>query len=264
MSKVFIKNPSELYDLRQYFYDIKVNYEFIRSGNSVILKAGDGITYYTYSFIKTSKNDKGLPLNEVSFISKVKRHILSEGLEKKPALYKSEIEIKYFYINQSIKIGSVLHDCIDVDLNSAYWQSAKMQGYIDEPLFKEGMTKDKRIRLAAIGTFAKQTETFKYNGRTEKYTGAVKEKYPQVFFNQAWAINQVMEKCKEAIKKDMVFYWVDGIKVKTQKAVSICQDIINEHGFSSKLKPAKYIERTPNSFIVDEYKEKPLVFNIPN
>ena len=154
-----------------YFERMGKPFTLTLQGNSRVLDCS-GIKWYCYSVRARGKEkyEDRLPTNEIGFISKVKKHIIENGLDSGvPKSYESKDEIKFIDYNKGIAIGSKFSRCFCIDINSAYWDAAKMFGYITEGLHKEGLTKDKRVRLACLGTFAKVISTIEFDGVKETF-----------------------------------------------------------------------------------------------
>ena len=245
----------DLIDMVSFYCDIGVKYIYERAGSSVLLKV-NGITYYSSS-IENPKDR--LPVKQIYFIAKVKKHILKHNLCKKISPnYKNEDLIKYFHYNKKIKVGENLKNTYSIDIEKAYWVSALQQGFITNELYQEGLKVDKKIRISCLGTFAKQKHIYHFNGKNEIYDGCTMPQYPHVFFNQANAIYGIMEKCRRAIGDKHLFYWTDGIYVKGKQAAEICEKTIADFGFGYTTTELVNIERSDVGFIVSEYAGKKL------
>lgn len=223
---------------KKYCIDNKIPYVLTRQGNSKILSAC-GIDWFYYSARNKSEM---LPSNEINFIGRVKKYIVKNNLhETIPILYKDKDNIKFIDYNRRVCVGEVFNDCYCVDINSAYWTSALTMGYINEKIYMDGLTKDKRIRLACLGTFAKTVDTYEFDGENEEYKGSTPALAEHVFFNQAYKIYRCMNDCKKAIKNDFLFYWTDCVYAKDEQSLAKCIEIMANHGFDSKVDKVREI-----------------------
>lgn len=232
------------FEARQdYYFETKTPYVLELQGNSRALKVGN-IVWYCYSpkgKVKNGKKPDKLPANEIGFISVVKRHIKDNGLHLSIApTYENESDIKFIDVNKNLGAGEFFDNCYCIDINSAYWDSARHFGYINDALHTEGLKKDKRVRLACLGTFAKTVDILVFDGTEEKVMPPILPEAPEVFYNPANRIYQCMDDCKKAMKEDFLFYWTDCVYVKTKEAVNACKKIMKEHGFNSKI---DFVER---------------------
>jgi len=214
-----------------------IPYKYKWHGNSIMLIVG-GVCYYCYT---ATKNENGvqvpnkLPVKEIGFIGKVKKHINAEKVYNKvKPNYRDKDKIKYIDWNRSLKVGEQFKKCHCVDINTAYWDSAYNLGLINKTLYIDGLTKDKRIRLASLGSFAKVVKTIAFDGVKEKMLPNVEPKYPHIFFNCANDIYKTMDACKTAIGNDFLFYWTDCIYVKTAAARDKVHRILKQHKFKGK------------------------------
>lgn len=249
----------ELINKLNFYIDTGQKYSYERAGQSVTLTPENGVPYYSHTlgFNTTNKKDKKntkLPKNETYFINKVKTHIENNKLYKKiKPNYTNQDDIKFFDYNREIRENDVYTRPRSIDVVKAYFSSSLMEGWITQELFDEGLTKDKRIMLAALGHWAKRTDKWKFDGKNEKPLPTIEPKYPHVFFNQANTIFKIMEECKNAIGDKFLFYWTDGVYVADQYAADICSNIIFINGFSSKETALISIKRTEKSFISKEW-----------
>ena len=238
MAKHFI-NKEEFNARLKQAQSNKKPYNIILQGNSRTLEFENGLSYYTYSLTKTSKGKKDkktdrLPSSEIYFIGVVKRHILDKGLQKSiPKNYTNKDRIKFISYNENIGAGEYFDDCYCIDITGAYWKSAYNQGYITKSLFEKGLTMDKRVRLACLGTFAKTVSTLHFDGNKEVFLPDIKPKFEHIFFNSANLIYKCMNACRKAVKEDFLFYWTDCVYVKGTDALERCYDVMKEHGFDS-------------------------------
>lgn len=247
--KIYITDKEELVDMLRFYRSINKPYKYIRSGSSISVLINNK-EYYYYSIDGSAGT---LPLNQLYFIGKVKRHIEINKLINIKPNYKDTKKIKYFDYSRSIKAGTILHDCFSLDIKSAYWTSAHKEGFINENLFNEGNINDKRIRLASLGSFAKIKWNYTFDGAKELFTHQEKPQYPHVFFNNANNIANLMSKCQKAVNGDYIIHWVDGITVKTEKAINICKAIIEDYGYIYKpIETIKKIKRVKKCIFLDK------------
>lgn len=237
--------------LRNFYKDVK--YRIVKDGSTYKLYAPAGEYYYI-----DIDGDGGFPINQLSFIPKVKRSII---IPKKN--YKAESEIKYFSY-ADLKAGTKLKNCFALDIKNAYWQAAFNEGTIRKDIFEEGQLKDKRIRLASLGSFAKARYDYTiYKGR-ESFDGEHKPEHSHVFFNQANTISKIMAKCRTEANGSFIIGWVDMIVCRTDKALNKCAEIIADNGFNYKTYIVNSIERTPTGIVFDNNTPDSKPFYLPN
>ncbi len=235
-------------------------YTYHRSGDSIMLFT-NGICLYT-SVLETerkrnssSPDDRQLPPNELYFIVKVKKHIEKNGLCKriKPN-YKDRWRIKFFDYNKGIEAGERFTKGVySVDITKAYWRSAYLEGWIDAKLYEEGLDIDKRVRLASLGSFAKEVDVYEFDGREERLKQTIKPKYPHVFFNQANTVYGLMRECVGGLlPEEFLFYWTDGMYVVGKDSAEQCARVLERHDYGCKITKLIGVERTESAFITNE------------
>lgn len=243
----------ELMKLVDFYYELKMPYKIERSGQSIYLYQA-GVAHYS-SVIDISKKAGRLPVNEIGFIRRVKHDIIKKGLhEEIGPNYKNRESIKFFDFNRSIPINSTFKSPYSVDIKGAYWDSANKDGWLTPEIYAEGLRLDKKIRLASLGTFAKKIMIWEFDGVEEKMKKSIEPTHPHVFFNQANSIYKLMEKCKKAVGNDYLFYWTDGIYVKTKAAAEICEEVLANASFRSETQKLINAKRNHEGFITNEWR----------
>lgn len=246
----------KLFDFMQECRKSKIPFLSISSGMSNSLSS-EGLDYVA--------NNTNFPPNELYFIGYVKKKILEQGLSKRKIMSGVDpSKIRYFKYSNLLIPGTIITDCVEIDLNSAYWESAYKLGILPEDVYNRalyGMTwkearqkrvigkklyeecknlsmKDairmglinekicrrmspisKVIRLAAIGSLAKETRVTYYSGF--KYHTLLRKKDENSFMWDA-ICNNIYELIKSAIRhvglNNFIFFWVDAIVVKKETA----------------------------------------------
>lgn len=245
---------SEMIKDMEFYQSIGLPYKMERSGSSVVLYI-NGVKYYASSV--NGNNGVTLPFDQVKFISKVKRYILKNNLVKKiKRNYRSLKQITYMAVNHEVTVGEVFDNAYSVDISGAYWASAYKEGWLSEELYNEGLTMDKRIRLASLGTFAKRIYQYSFNGKTEKMTGVSVPPHPHVFFNQAHRIHTIMQACMAVSRVEFLFYWTDGIYLSSYEGAKKCEKILEDAGYGFLTTKLVRIIRTNSGFTVEEKTKK--------
>ena len=90
-----------------------------------------------------TSSDSNFPAGELNFIKQVKKHIIENGvynsIDRRFTEQKDrKTGISYFKYNSSIRQGTIIKDCVEVDLNSAYWECAYKLGLISEETYWKG------------------------------------------------------------------------------------------------------------------------------
>jgi len=256
MSGILVKYDRLIKDI-EFFREIGEKYRIERSGNSLALYV-NGLKYFT-STVNATSDGATLPSKQLFFIQKVKNYILKNDLVKKiKKNYRKPSDIGYICLNDDCGEGEVFEKPYSIDITAAYWESAYKNGWISNEIYIQGKGIDKRIRLASLGTFAKRVYHYEFSGKEgddETLTNVENPKYPHVFFNQANTIYHIMDDCRIAAKDDFLFYWTDGIYVKTLDAAKAVESILQQKGYDWKTEKLVNIIRHHNGFQTTELKK---------
>jgi hypothetical protein len=136
-----------------YAIQYKIPYTATSTNARFVIKSG-GTTYVT-------KNSK-FPPHELFFIRMVKEQIIKNELFESAAVKKVKLEmkkgkitgkkIKYNRFSGNIKPNIDLGKCLEIDISSAYWQTAYQLGLIQETLYNRSlpMTWDQALEEKVI------------------------------------------------------------------------------------------------------------------
>jgi hypothetical protein len=227
---------SNLNDLIDYYSDEKIFKIRLTNYSTKITVNDESI------FLSDSKPDK-----EVFMLyNKMKSEILGE-------MRNEEKNYKYFCFSG---LRNFSGDCSSVDINSAYLTVLKNEKIISEKtyndIFKRTQGKKKENRLKAVGMFAKNpTEIVYYNGKPFSIINK-RDIYSWVFFLAVSETYKAMEAVKKELKREFLFYWVDGIFLRKNenKAIQILKDL----NFESKIENIEKLEN--NDGIITYFKDQ--------
>lgn len=255
---------TELMEVMKMFQSLGKPYEYYRSGSSNLLKSSS-MEYYCHNVPKTDK--RNLPIREVNFIQKTRLHILKNELHLKiPPSYSDVSDVKFIDYNEAIPIGKKINNVYMIDIKSAYWDSALMEGFISTALWDEGNLKNKGIRLASLGSWAKVIRKWGFDGKKETFLGETKPEFPHIFFNCANRIYKCMDECKQTLGKDFLFYWTDCVYFTGSENIDTVVDLMSYFGFRCKVDKCYSGFRTHDCISIKKNKEdeesKEYPFNI--
>ena len=178
-----------------------------------------------FEFIERGKG--AIPMNELYFIGMVKKYTDQLNL-------KFEVErekIKYFSIPKHRE--NVFFNCFEVDLSSAYWNFAYMEGLLSDDLYERGKKISKPTRLASLGAIAKITTHLIFDGKkwlTPKITEAPNANY---FFHVANRIGELMQILETLAFQDFIFFWCDAIFINPESLSTVLDYLeMNNIGYS--------------------------------
>lgn len=195
-----------------------------------------------------TSNNSLFPAGELNFIKQVKGHILKSGghLKVKQDCKQDHLvkEPVYYHYGKSLKDSEYIPDIYCIDIKSAYWQTAYGLGLITDAMYKKGNEVSKKTRLAAIGSLAKKTTTYSFDGKEQKL---ISKNYEETEF--LWNIicnivGDVLMDASSAAGEDFLFFWVDGIFIK-EGAIDAVTNVFIKSGyeFSVKKLPGMLVRR---------------------
>lgn len=199
-----------------------------------------------YSDIGNYTNrESEFPASELNFIKRVKDTVIKLELYKKvPNHFKtkeSRDKIIYFYYNPSRKSGDLIKNCFEIDLTSAYWETARNLGLLPDNIYEKGNTVSKPSRLACIGTFAKTINHYTFDGKKQKRLDPeYSETTEYLWHTISYKIGKLMRRASRECGKDFIFFWVDAMFIH-KTAVPKLKILFKEAGFQFKIEKCKFI-----------------------
>jgi hypothetical protein len=242
--KMDFSTTDDIRSKTEFLYGRKTPFRYVRTGNS----------YELYSSVWNCKSfRKGFTSEDLQFIKKVKRQaknpdIIIKYIDKD---YQAN-PIEYIKVNENIKVGDRFDNVICVDINSAYWVSAFQLGIIDEEIYQKGKKINKIVRLAALGSLAKKTETFEFDGeRMIKKTVERSYETENLWFSICDKVGSLMSKLSKRIGNDFITYWVDGIYfVNTPENYKIITETFKNEGYACKIEQVSSIVFNQSDFVI--------------
>lgn len=242
--KMDFSTTDDIRSKTEFLYGRKTPFRYVRTGNS----------YELYSSVWNCKSfRKGFTSEDLQFIKKVKRQaknpdIIIKYIDKD---YQAN-PIEYIKVNENIKVGDRFDNVICVDINSAYWVSAFQLGIIDEEIYQKGKKINKIVRLAALGSLAKKTETFEFDGeRMIKKTVERSYETENLWFAICDKVGSLMSKLSKRIGNDFITYWVDGIYfVNTPENFKIITETFKNEGYACKIEQVSSIVFNQSDFVI--------------
>lgn len=216
-----------------------LSYKFELHVNNNSLTLHDGtFAYYTSDAIEN--NDEDISLNHIRFISSVKSHVkqkIKDGI-----LTPSKLKHKISYFDSGIRRQGHTTDCTEVDIDSAYWETAYKLKVISGRIYRYGKTVPKKIRLIALGTLAKRTTIYKFDGKKLIKDRVELDKETEYFWNLICKqVSDIMTTVSASLpEKDYYFYWVDAIFVSRKVEFKV-KSIFAKLGYGYKTKQVKRI-----------------------
>jgi len=209
---------------------------------------------YTYQ-----ANYSDLKTSEMYFFKYLEKNIIPVKLEDAETI---KARINYIYYNRSI-MHEVRHEnkvlvfnnCYEIDLNSAYWESAKRLGIINEEVYQRGLSISKKVRLMALGNLAKRPINMFFDGKKYHSERAPIPPMAKYFFACADYTDNVISSIFDKNIDFCLFYWVDALFVRSEIKEAICATL-DEIEFPYKVKRIDKITFTKNYIETDYFCEK--------
>jgi hypothetical protein len=219
-------------DTINWYIKKKVPFEYIVQNDNISVSSAKGA--YTTRY-------KQYTIDEINFIKAVKMHIVKNELYA-PYIGKKVKPVMYFHYNKRLKPGTTFDRCTNIDLASAYWETANMLGLLPPTLYKQGLTVRKQVRLAAIGSLAKKKKTFVFDGKKQTLKSVQRSELTEVLWDVICNhVADVLIATERAIGKKFIFFWVDGIYVENG-AEGLVKKFFEAAGFGWKQNGLKKIE----------------------
>lgn len=223
-----------------------------------------------YLFTNLNLNKKKLFL-----IKQVKKethdNIIKKNIEvplfSKPLYFKS-----LYFSEKKVKEVITFNNCINFDINKAYYVAAYNLGYISKEFYENCLVQKKSFRLILIGSLATRKTIFRYNdGKITDIEVETDELLRRVFFHISEYIDRILFFISDELKESFIMYWVDGIYLKdSEKNIEIIKKYENLYNLNfsfEKLKKIKiYSLKENDTYIsVKSYNnKKEKVFSFPN
>ncbi len=216
-----------------------IPYEYDLQNETIELRSKLG-SYTTASFEYT--------VDELNFIKKVKHAIVSNGVYE---LYRNKYQteasrkrIKYYLHGKQLKPATVLTDCMNIDLNSAYWETAYKYNLLSEEIYRGGFEHRKQIRLTAIGSLSKKRRRYKYDGRRQKKLPVKRSELTEMLWSLICDhVGKLLCSVARECGNDFLFFWVDGIYVRAGAEKKV-QALFKKAGYKSDIALCEKIEAT--------------------
>ena len=238
-----ITDTSEILSFQKSFVNDFPNCEIHRTNYTLKMKAGKEVHFYTA---------KMLGGRSFGVFKKIEKSVKNSGIEM-PEIERGEI--KYFrFANKTYPENFVI-----VDLSAAYPRSLLNMGYIDEEAYKALMTLPKEARLQVTGMLATQKTVFHIENGIHINTEVKESEFRNVFFAACHTVGELLNECFEKFKKDALFYWVDGIGVKSESAEKVLNFFI-ERNYPAKLEQVTNCRRVNNTIIFAKDGKRKILF----
>jgi hypothetical protein len=217
----------------------KIPFEIHYNNMSCKIIGGLGPTLYAIKETKDSHDKKGdikFSLYYMHFVNKVLCHV-ERKIKNNKLIIKDYHSTKIDYFDVGLKKYGTYKNCVELDIDSAYWETAYKLNVISRDIYREGLKLPKKVRLMALGILAKKTTVYKFDGKEMKRMPVIENKKTKYFWNQICKhVADVMITISAGINEgSYLFYWVDAVFIK-KESLKETQEIITGCGYKYKLK----------------------------
>lgn len=243
-SPTSVVGRESFYSLLKYYRQSKVPYIVHRTKRTAKVFL-DGELRHRY----VDNTHGQLPKKEMGFLRQVGKYIRENipTMPKNTFSSPEEYEAIKYYDHTGTYPGMDFDAVIEIDLNHAYWVAAYQLGIIPKRIFDKGESVGKVTRLAALGSLAKHTLIYEFDGERERYIDTIRDENTEyLWFMICKRVADVMQKAKELLEKDFFFYWVDGIYMDKYSDVSEVIEYFNSEGFQCKQTTHAYLRADEN------------------
>jgi hypothetical protein len=257
------QKSSTIHAKARQLYRMGKEFKLIRINNSFRLESD------YHGNLSSSKSSK-LPPKELGFVKRVRNHVLKEKVYQNFITnwyYPSDID--YVAIKKQ-KSGTVIRDLVEIDIDEAYWATAKNLNVLSEKLYHEGSKQTGKIsklgRLVALGSLAKKEIHYTFNGRQLIKQEIVRSKRTEnIWYSICKRLSDVMYEAQKMAGSDFVMYWVDGIYIKNKpEVIKSISDLFISFGYDVKIREnleVKYDDQ--RVYVTDLETNKTRPFYIP-
>jgi hypothetical protein len=158
----------------------------------------------------------------------IKRDILATGLAP-PDINPDELVYFNFSIPEKLKRGK--HEIYNIDLKSAYASILANHSLISHKTNKYLSNLSKPDRLACVGMLAAKKEVYYMHGDSVLKHETIVLSTRSWFYFCVKRTNEIIDKCRDVLGRDFLFYWVDGIFFDNIKNADKVRKILDKLGY---------------------------------
>jgi len=228
----YIEKSSTIYKKALYLQQIGEPFTLKRINNKFRLTS-------EYFGDSSSQANRKIPSKELGFIRRVRNYIMKNEVYANfiDNLYYPS-DIKYVDVSRK-KPNSEFLDCVEIDIDEAYWKTAYSLGVISKSLYREGSKENGKIsklcRLISLGSLAKKEYSYFFNGKQLRKTTERSVLTENIWYSICKRISDVMHEAKLIAGENFLLYWVDGIYVKNDPIViEKIMDCFSSYGYEVK------------------------------
>lgn len=227
------------------------NFQVMSSGLSKSLIFDSGIKYNYFS------NDKGSRVEGAYFVNMVRssidKYIDKNGLQE---LSEENPNVQTFNLDGIAFAGSNEITCLD--LNSCYWTSAFLLGYIDKTLYDKGVKSGfKKGLLISIGSLNKLKHIERYENGVKVGKSSIdevyRERYAPFYWNIISKVRDLMMQVYDALGDDF-YMWLTDCAFINPDCYNKVKEIFDSNGYPFKEYKARFTKFDGITVYWDDYK----------
>tara|TARA_R110002073_G_scaffold77799_2_gene188145 strand:+ start:1572 stop:2375 length:804 start_codon:yes stop_codon:yes gene_type:complete len=206
----------QYFERRKQLIKYKYDFDLIKTTNTTVIKYLDQKEMYSLGFIQ----QKYLYLFQ-EIKKETHKNLISNNITDMEDHSKDANYFRFNGIPISKKIGEThtFNNCLEFDINKAYYKAALNLGFISEEYYFKYITLPKEIRLKLIGALGTNKAHFTYEkGKLKNIQHLNDQLLRKCWFSIVNEIDNVLRFFASRLGEDFIFYWVDGIYCKYSDA----------------------------------------------
>lgn len=214
----------------EFLKSMNIFFKYIISNYSTRIETANHI----YQF-----NDRMMSNKAFAAFSMIKKDLKEFSANEQPDTLPAGLMYFDTFIEEPIQIDTAYL----IDIKSAYATILLNDGFISEKTFKYIQTLPKRDRLAAVGMLAGRKDVFYFQGEELTGNDVIINPLHNYFWYCVKRTSEIMMQIKA--ETDPLFFWVDGIYLKTQRDAEKAKEILrSEKYFFSEKKIFSFVAQT--------------------
>lgn len=250
-----VENSTTIHDKALYLHEIGEPFVLKKINSTFTLEC----EYFGNSSSRASQKLTG---KELAFIKKVKKYIRDNDIDLK-FLEKNYFpnDIQYVKIKKHPK-DYYFKDCIEIDIDQAYWITAYQLGVISKEIYEQGSKEkgniSKLARLVSLGSLAKKTSIYYFDGKRLRKETERSDETENIWYSICKRLSDAMVEASKIAKEDFYLYWVDGIYVKNNPdTVNNVISVFEKYGYNVKTKNSLEIRYDEERVYVEDINASP-------
>lgn len=201
-------------------------------------------------------------IDDINFIRMLKEYIIKNGTHLQHKKKHRKQKPVYYQYSDKLESGMHFEDIVNIDINSAYWETANKLNLMSRELYLKGLQLKKQTRLAAIGSLARKKIVYQYDGTKDSFVTEIRNEETEFLWDViSGIVGDLLIKAANISGNDFLFFWVDGIYIKG-KSVNKIASVFEKAGYQYKISQIEFMHIYDNKILIqgkegDKKNEKP-------